>query len=134
MKLGIDFSARVPGGPAVSSTDTIDVQGLDRIVVEVVQGTPLTVDLQPAAPDKLVLLAIRAVPPSDDPGAAVTAVVQDGAGAGAKKTDPLRLAAPLLLSGASLGLLPGAPKQAVLDYAGAGGKRASVEILVARTV
>jgi hypothetical protein len=134
MKLGIDFSARVPGGPAISSSDTVDVQGLDRIVVDVAQGTPLTVDLQPAATDKLVLLAIRVTPPADDPAAAVTAVVQDGTGAGAKKTDALPLAAPLLLSGASLGLLPGAPKQAVLDYAGAAGKRATVEILIARTV
>lgn len=135
MKLGVDFSARVPGGPAFVSSTVVDAHALDRLVVEVTQGTPLTVDLQPAAAEKLLLLAASSTPPAADAGANVTAVIQDGSGGSAKKTVKLPLDKPIMLVGSALALLPGAPRQMVLEYAGsASTAKATVEIMIARTV
>jgi hypothetical protein len=129
LQLVWNFSAAVGGGPSVAAKSSPEIGALDKAVVSVPNdGSKFTVDLQPAAAAKVLLLIVQSTPPSDK----VTIKISDGA-ATPNETAALPLGQPLLLAGGALALLPGAPKQAIVQFATGGpAATASIELLVAR--
>jgi hypothetical protein len=125
-----NFAAQVSGGPAVAASGNPDIGALDKAVVAVKNdGADVIVDLQPAGADKIVMLVVQSSVTTDK----VTVKIRDGTGAGTHTTGALPLTTPLLLAGSALELLPGAPKQAVLNYAtGGAAATATIELVVAR--
>lgn len=129
LQLMWNFSASVAGGPAVAAKSSPEIGALDKAVVAVKNdGNEVVVDLQPALADKVLLLVAQSSVASDK----LTIKISDGAGT-PKETGELPLTQPLLLAGAALALLPGAPKKAILKFATGGpAVTATVELLVAR--
>ncbi|MCW3846508.1 hypothetical protein OF829_04605 [Sphingomonas sp. LB-2] len=131
LQLVWNFAAQVAGGPAVTATSSPEIGAIDKAVVKIKNdGNDVEVDLQPAALDKLLLLVVHSSVPTAD----VTVIISDGAGT-PKKTGKLPLTQPLLLAGASLSLLPGAPLKAILNFAKVVGSPdiwATIELVAAR--
>lgn len=131
LQLVWNFSAQVPGGPAVSASGSPEIGALDKVVVTVKNdGTPVKVDLQPATEDKILMLVVQSSIASTD----LTVEITDDKGT-PKTTGPLPLDQPLLLAGASRKLLKGPPLKAILTFVKGGAKAdlsATVELVVAR--
>jgi len=129
LQLVWNFSASVGGGPSVAATSSPEIGALDKAVVTIKNdGAETVVDLQPAGVDKVLLLVAQSSVASDK----ITIKISDGGGT-PKATGEMALTQPLLLAGGSIGLLPGAPKQAILKFAtGGAAATATVELLVAR--
>jgi hypothetical protein len=129
LQLVWNFSASVGGGPSVAAKSSPEIGALDKAVVTIKNdGAETIVELQPAAAEKVLLLVAQSSLASDK----VTIKISDGAGS-PKATAALPLDQPLLLAGAALALLPGAPKQAILKFAAGGpAATATVELMVAR--
>lgn len=129
LQLVWNFSASVGGGPSVAAKSSPEIGALDKAVVTISNdGVDVVVDLQPAVADKVLLLFAQSSVASDK----VTIKISDGANT-PKVTGALKLDQPLLLAGGSLALLPGAPKQAILNFATGGATAtATIELLVAR--
>jgi hypothetical protein len=76
LQLVWNFSAAVGGGPSVAAKSSPEIGALDKAVVSVPNdGSKFTVDLQPAAAAKVLLLIVQSTPPSDK----VTIKISDGA-------------------------------------------------------
>ena len=131
LQLVWNFSAQVAGGPAVSASSSPEIGALDKAVVKVKNdGTPITIDLQPAIADKILLLVAH----SSIAAAEVTVEITDGGGT-PKTTGPLEMVQPLLLAGAALKLLTGPPTKAIVKFVKGGAATdlwATVELVVAR--
>lgn len=129
LQLVWNFSASVAGGPSVAAKSNPEIGALDKAVLTIKNdGNETTVDLQPSAADKVLLLVAQSSVASEK----VTIKISDGANT-PKATGELPLTQPLLLAGGALAMLPGAPKQAILKFASGGGDAvATVELLVAR--
>lgn len=131
LQLAWNFSAQVAGGPAIAASGKPEIGALDKVVVKIKNdGVAVSADLQPSNEDKIVMLVVQSSVPSAD----ITVEITDDKGT-PKTTGPLALDQPLLLAGAALKLLTGAPLKAILKFAKGGATTdifATVELVVAR--
>ena len=132
LELAWNFSAQVPGGPALSVSNKRPIGALDKAVVTLKNdGTSVTVDLQPSPAAKVLMLVVQ----SSYEAADVTVEITDVATPTPATTGELSLAQPLILTGAALDLLTGAPLKAVVKFVkGTATKDISttIELVIAR--
>jgi len=124
--ISLIVNVQIPGGPKVSSTQTLDVAGYDSNEYVIPHGgADHTVDVQPSDASHVKLLLISA----DHYADTLTYKVKDETGTG---THPVKLDTQQLLVGAgAMSLLEKAPKQLVFNNGGAAD--ATVQILVGRS-
>lgn len=132
LQLVWNFSAQVAGGPAVSASSSPEIGAVDKAVIKVKNdGVAVKVDLQPAIKDNILLLVVQSSVASSD----LTVEISDVATPTPATTGPLKLTQPLLLAGAALSLLPGAPLKAEIKFVKGGATTdiwATIELVVAR--
>jgi hypothetical protein len=128
-KVTFTIGAQITGGPQLSAPRTRDVEGYDKLDILLPPNTAdKTVDLQPGAADKLVLLMIK----SDLYGKEITFTVKGGG----SESEPLTLEEPHIFINDAVKLFkvdqPTALKFTSTFPAADATKKANIEVLVAR--
>lgn len=113
---------KVAGGPQIKVNDQLEVDAYDSIQVTLTGTESKTVSVQPGNADKIKLLFIRCVPPSDK----VSFENKD-------QNDQVTLLNPVLLAGDSVAVLANPPKDVKFKSTLGLGEQATIVILVGRS-